>query len=192
MSRRIPPAREVVLTQRNIFIFPTGSGFAFLALLLALLIAASITKTTWCSRSPSCWAGCSSPSACPTPASRSCACALARNAPVFAGPAGEIRGAAAARAARARRHHAVVARWRRDRGARCAAGRGPRAALHACRAPRLAAPGAPAGEPPLSAGAVARVVVAGSRYALPGVPAPGARGPAAARCGAWRGGQRHA
>jgi uncharacterized protein (DUF58 family) len=38
VSRRIPPAREVVLTQRNIFIIPTGSGFAFLALLLALLI----------------------------------------------------------------------------------------------------------------------------------------------------------
>jgi len=38
VSRRIPPAREVVLTQRNVFIFPTGSGFAFLALLLALLI----------------------------------------------------------------------------------------------------------------------------------------------------------
>lgn len=38
VGRRIPPAREVVLTQRNIFIFPTGSGFAFLALLLALLV----------------------------------------------------------------------------------------------------------------------------------------------------------
>lgn len=38
VNRRIPPAREVVLTQRNVFILPTGSGFAFLALLLALLL----------------------------------------------------------------------------------------------------------------------------------------------------------
>jgi len=38
MTRRIPPAREVVLSQKNIFIMPSGAGFAFLLLLLALLI----------------------------------------------------------------------------------------------------------------------------------------------------------
>ncbi|MCG3170186.1 MAG: hypothetical protein CALGDGBN_01725 [Pseudomonadales bacterium] len=38
IARRIPAAREVRLDRGNIFIFPTGSGFAFLALLLALLL----------------------------------------------------------------------------------------------------------------------------------------------------------
>jgi uncharacterized protein (DUF58 family) len=37
--RRIPPAHEVLLSQKNVFIFPSGSGFAFLLLLLALLVA---------------------------------------------------------------------------------------------------------------------------------------------------------
>lgn len=39
MTRRIPPAREVVLGQRNIFIMPSAAGFVFLFLLLALLLA---------------------------------------------------------------------------------------------------------------------------------------------------------
>lgn len=40
MTRRIPPAREIRLSQRNVFIFPSGAGIAFLALLLALLVTA--------------------------------------------------------------------------------------------------------------------------------------------------------
>ncbi len=39
VMRRIPPAREVILSQKNVFIMPSGGGFAFLLLLLALLIA---------------------------------------------------------------------------------------------------------------------------------------------------------
>jgi len=39
IGRRIPPAREIVLSQKNIFIFPSATGFAFMALLFALLIA---------------------------------------------------------------------------------------------------------------------------------------------------------
>jgi uncharacterized protein (DUF58 family) len=39
MTRRIPPAREIVLSQRNVFIMPSGAGFVFLFLLLALLLA---------------------------------------------------------------------------------------------------------------------------------------------------------
>ena len=39
VTRRIPPAREVVLSQRNIFIMPSAAGFVFLFLLLALLLA---------------------------------------------------------------------------------------------------------------------------------------------------------
>jgi uncharacterized protein (DUF58 family) len=38
MTRRIPPAREITLSQKNIFIMPSGAGFAFICLLLALLI----------------------------------------------------------------------------------------------------------------------------------------------------------
>jgi uncharacterized protein (DUF58 family) len=39
MTRRIPPAREVLLSQRNVFIMPSAAGFVFLFLLLALLLA---------------------------------------------------------------------------------------------------------------------------------------------------------
>ena len=39
VMRRIPPARELTLSQKNVFIMPSGGGFAFLLLLLALLIA---------------------------------------------------------------------------------------------------------------------------------------------------------
>jgi len=39
LDRRVPPAREVLLTQRNVYIMPSAQGYAFLALLLALLIA---------------------------------------------------------------------------------------------------------------------------------------------------------
>ena len=39
MRARIPPRREVLLTQKNIFIMPSAAGFVFLALLTALLIA---------------------------------------------------------------------------------------------------------------------------------------------------------
>jgi uncharacterized protein (DUF58 family) len=40
IHRRIPPSPEVTLSQKNIFIFPSASGFAFLLLLLALLLTA--------------------------------------------------------------------------------------------------------------------------------------------------------
>lgn len=40
MRRRIPPALEVTLGQRNVFVFPTLAGFAFLLLVLALLVTA--------------------------------------------------------------------------------------------------------------------------------------------------------
>lgn len=40
IDRRIPKAPEVTLDQRRIFIFPTRAGFAFLLLLLVMLIAA--------------------------------------------------------------------------------------------------------------------------------------------------------
>lgn len=40
LRRRIPPARTVALTQRNVFIFPTAFGGLFAVLLLLLLIAA--------------------------------------------------------------------------------------------------------------------------------------------------------
>ena len=39
LDRRVPPAREILLTQRNVYIMPSAQGYAFLALLLALLIA---------------------------------------------------------------------------------------------------------------------------------------------------------
>lgn len=39
VMRRIPPARELTLSQKNVFIMPSGGGFAFLLLLFALLIA---------------------------------------------------------------------------------------------------------------------------------------------------------
>lgn len=39
MRERIPPRREVLLTQKNIFIMPSAAGLVFLALLTALLIA---------------------------------------------------------------------------------------------------------------------------------------------------------
>lgn len=40
LDRRIPPAREITLSQRNIFIFPTRTGFVFGGLLLLLILAA--------------------------------------------------------------------------------------------------------------------------------------------------------
>lgn len=40
MSRRIPPARAVTLTQRQIFIFPSRTGFFFGFVLLIMLVAA--------------------------------------------------------------------------------------------------------------------------------------------------------
>ncbi len=39
MQERIPPRREVLLTQKNIFIMPSAAGLVFLALLVALLVA---------------------------------------------------------------------------------------------------------------------------------------------------------
>jgi uncharacterized protein (DUF58 family) len=39
LDRRCPPAREVRLQQRNVYIMPSAQGYVFLALLLALLIA---------------------------------------------------------------------------------------------------------------------------------------------------------
>lgn len=39
MRERIPPRREVLLTQKNIFIMPSRAGLVFLALLTALLVA---------------------------------------------------------------------------------------------------------------------------------------------------------
>lgn len=40
INRRIPPAKEVTLDQRRIFIFPTRTGFFFLLILLVMLVAA--------------------------------------------------------------------------------------------------------------------------------------------------------
>jgi uncharacterized protein (DUF58 family) len=40
LDRRIPPARQVSLSQRNVFIFPTRTGFAFGGLLALLILAA--------------------------------------------------------------------------------------------------------------------------------------------------------
>ena len=40
VNRRIPPAREVTLDQRRIFIFPSRAGFFFGCCLLVMLIAA--------------------------------------------------------------------------------------------------------------------------------------------------------
>ena len=40
LNKRIPPQQKITLNQKNIFIFPTRIGFAFLILLLVLLIAA--------------------------------------------------------------------------------------------------------------------------------------------------------
>lgn len=40
IHRRVPPSPVVTLSQKNIFIFPSASGFAFLVLLLALLLTA--------------------------------------------------------------------------------------------------------------------------------------------------------
>ena len=40
INRRIPPARQVTLDQRRIFIFPTRVGFLFLVTLLVMLVAA--------------------------------------------------------------------------------------------------------------------------------------------------------
>lgn len=40
VNRRIPPAREITLDQRRIFIFPSGAGFFFGICLLVMLIAA--------------------------------------------------------------------------------------------------------------------------------------------------------
>ena len=39
LDRRAPPAREVLLQQRNVYIMPSAQGYAFLLLLLALLVA---------------------------------------------------------------------------------------------------------------------------------------------------------
>ena len=40
MQRRIPPARQVTLTQRSVFIFPSCAGFAFLGFAFILLLVA--------------------------------------------------------------------------------------------------------------------------------------------------------
>ncbi len=40
LDRRIPPGPEIHLSQRNVFIFPTGTGFAFGGLLVLLILAA--------------------------------------------------------------------------------------------------------------------------------------------------------
>lgn len=40
LDRRIPPSRTILLSQRNVFIFPTVTGFAFGGLLLLLVLAA--------------------------------------------------------------------------------------------------------------------------------------------------------
>jgi len=40
LNKRIPPQSKITLNQKNIFIFPTRTGFTFLGLLLLLLIAA--------------------------------------------------------------------------------------------------------------------------------------------------------
>lgn len=40
VNRRIPPAKSITLNQRRIFIFPSRTGFAFLGLLLVMLLAA--------------------------------------------------------------------------------------------------------------------------------------------------------
>ena len=39
LSRRVRPAREVLLEQKNVYIMPSAQGYGFLALLLALLVA---------------------------------------------------------------------------------------------------------------------------------------------------------
>ena len=48
LARRLPPARQVVLDQRRIFIFPTGYGFFYL-LVSALLFIGGINYD--CTRS---------------------------------------------------------------------------------------------------------------------------------------------
>lgn len=40
LRRRLPPAQEVVLTQRRLFIFPSAAGLVFLLMLLVMLVAA--------------------------------------------------------------------------------------------------------------------------------------------------------
>lgn len=40
LEARIPPSRQITLSQRNIFIFPTRTGFAFAALLVLLILGA--------------------------------------------------------------------------------------------------------------------------------------------------------
>jgi uncharacterized protein (DUF58 family) len=40
LDRRIPPCPQITLSQRNVFIFPTRTGFAFAGLLLLLLLGA--------------------------------------------------------------------------------------------------------------------------------------------------------
>ena len=40
LDRRVPPAREITLTQRSVFIFPTSAGFGFITLLALLLLVA--------------------------------------------------------------------------------------------------------------------------------------------------------
>jgi len=40
LSRRLPPARSITLTQRRLFIFPTRSGFLFLLSLMLMLLMA--------------------------------------------------------------------------------------------------------------------------------------------------------
>ena len=40
INRRLPPAREITLDQKSIFIFPTGAGFAFLGFTFILLLVA--------------------------------------------------------------------------------------------------------------------------------------------------------
>lgn len=40
LETRIPPSRSITLSQRNIFIFPTKTGFAFAALLILLVLGA--------------------------------------------------------------------------------------------------------------------------------------------------------
>src|SRR6056300_705276 len=40
LDRRIPPSPQITLSQRNIFIFPTRTGFAFGGLISLLVLAA--------------------------------------------------------------------------------------------------------------------------------------------------------
>ena len=39
LARRVPAAREILLVQGNVYIMPSAAGFAFFAMLLAMLLA---------------------------------------------------------------------------------------------------------------------------------------------------------